>query len=224
MSWQGVSKHPSSICSSLCCLHSSLSSRQIQACIPELCNSYAAALCRQHKRKYEASPEVRQQPASQECIRCGAKSSPQWQPEVLAGRKVLFNACGVKLLYSHKAKKGKPNNNISAAVGHQPHPDIAAKRSKRSKRLHQQSNESSRVRSALQATAAAPQHMQSKPGVSPAQCGAGDSAMHTSGICIDGNFSLSAACQGRQDNSTAVPSSMRHSRNSSCTSQEFAQV
>lgn len=40
--------------------------------------------------------------------------------------------------------------------------------------------------------------------------------MHTSGICIDGIFPVSATCQGRQDNSTAVPSSMRHSRNSSC--------
>lgn len=54
----------------------------------------------------------------QACIRCGATSTPLWRPEVLAGPKVLCNACGVKVLYPIKAKKPKPDNGFSMAAQH----------------------------------------------------------------------------------------------------------
>ena len=64
----------------------------------------------------------------QACIRCGATSTPLWRPEVLAGPKVLCNACGVKVLYPIKAKRAKPDD-FPAASGHQSHSGRAAKRS-----------------------------------------------------------------------------------------------
>ena len=68
----------------------------------------------------------------QACSRCGATSTSLWHPEVLAGPKVLCNACGVKVLYPIKAKRAKPTD-YSAAARHQSYSGSAAKRS------HQQS-------------------------------------------------------------------------------------
>ena len=66
---------------------------------------------------------------SQVCIHCGATSTPLWRPEVLAGPKVLCNACGVKVLYPIKAKRPKPND-FSAAAGRQSYLGSAAKRAR----------------------------------------------------------------------------------------------
>ena len=54
--------------------------------------------------------------AFQACTRCGATSTPLWRPEVPAGPKILCNACGVKALYSIKAKKARPENGLSVAA------------------------------------------------------------------------------------------------------------
>lgn len=53
--------------------------------------------------------------SSQACIRCGTQTTPLWRPEVLAGPKVLCNACGVRALYSSKQRGSRDvttaNNN-----------------------------------------------------------------------------------------------------------------
>lgn len=62
----------------------------------------------------------------QRCLGCGTTTTPLWRPAVLAGPKVLCNACGVRALYSsrhrlqniEKAKARQPNGSKAAPAGH----------------------------------------------------------------------------------------------------------